>query len=236
MNYCSRNYSSQNARSGFLTKIFGTLASVTLVIELGATTWWVWTDRAQYRSLDRAKTLLWENVYAGGSETLYCGVPFNRKLDLGSENSVEHVVPKADLNRLCLIPGWSCSSYSRAASDLHNLWPELGYVNRARSNHPFAEIPGEKHRLNLARCPDFEREKAATGAHVEPRDDVKGDVARTILYMQQHYRMQFHTSQQMLLRWHRFDPPNEVERQRNNIIARLQKTRNPYIDGLALNP
>ena len=39
-------------------KIFGTLASVTLVIALGATTWWVWTDRAQYRSLDRAKTLL----------------------------------------------------------------------------------------------------------------------------------------------------------------------------------
>ncbi len=63
-------------------------------------------------------------------------------------------------------------------ADLHNLQPAIGEVNGLRSNYSMAMIPGEKR--EFGKC-DVEIE----GSKVEPRPDIRGDIARTYMYMDQ---------------------------------------------------
>lgn len=69
----------------------------------------------------------------------------------------------------------------------------------------------------------------------------KGDVARSVLYLQLRYNglsiengFPSVTGQlgdlQTLLEWHRNDPPDDFEMNRNNVIYEWQKNRNPLID------
>jgi hypothetical protein len=69
----------------------------------------------------------------------------------------------------------------------------------------------------------------------------KGDVARGVLYMEIRYNALevingFATSSGQLgdlatlLDWHRNDPPDDFEMNRNNIVYNWQKNRNPFID------
>ncbi|NRD22986.1 endonuclease [Winogradskyella litoriviva] len=69
----------------------------------------------------------------------------------------------------------------------------------------------------------------------------KGDVARSVLYMEIRYNglsvvngFPDITGQlgdlETLLNWHRNDPPDDFEMNRNNIVYNWQKNRNPFID------
>lgn len=84
----------------------------------------------------------------------------------------------------------------------------------------------------------------------EPRDAVKGDVARMLFYMAVRYEgldgyvdleltetvlplgdnTPFLGVQSTLLQWHRDDPVDDFERNRNNVIYSYQQNRNPFID------
>lgn len=86
----------------------------------------------------------------------------------------------------------------------------------------------------------------------EPRDEVKGDVARMIFYMAVRYegedgdlvdlevindaledrssKLPFYGDLDDLLRWHLEDPVSEWEIQRNQTIYQYQGNRNPFID------
>jgi endonuclease I len=85
----------------------------------------------------------------------------------------------------------------------------------------------------------------------EPRDEVKGDVARIIFYMSTRYeggdgypdlevidyfptnnytKEPVHALLSTLLKWHHEDPVNDFERNRNNVVYSYQNNRNPYID------
>ncbi|MEM6259145.1 MAG: endonuclease [Planctomycetota bacterium] len=80
----------------------------------------------------------------------------------------------------------------------------------------------------------------------EPRDAVKGDVARAIFYaatryeqpdlelidevMKQDDRRPRHGKLSTLLRWHKEDPPDDAERLRNDRVEKLQGNRNPFVD------
>ena len=109
--------------------------------------------------------------------------------------------------------------------------PSLLKINQARSDFDFGIIPGW--RREYGEC-DFERDLARRV--VEPRPDVRGDIARAVLYMEQEYRVVVGASMMDLMRqWHLEDPPDAEERRRNDVIAKLQGTRNRFIDlpGLA---
>jgi hypothetical protein len=73
----------------------------------------------------------------------------------------------------------------------------------------------------------------------------KGDVARSVLYMEIRYNglqivngfpaLEFPVTGELgdlatLLDWHRNDPPDDYEMNRNNIVFNWQKNRNPFID------
>ena len=121
-------------------------------------------------------------------------------------------------------------AYGYAEADLHNLWPAIGNINSSRQDKSLGEIPGEEQRRFEEYCPAYERTDGQD-AIVEPRDAVKGDMARSLLYMLDAYSLKLPPDMEldMLLKWHPADPPDDNERWRNLTIERLQGTRNSYI-------
>lgn len=125
--------------------------------------------------------------------------------------------------------------------DLHNLKPADGSVNISRSNKDFDN------------CQDGTQHSEATGCYYtstswEPRDEVKGDIARILFYMATRYEGEngevdlevndqvdnspdpFHGRLSALLEWNMQDLPDAFERNRNNVIFSFQQNRNPFID------
>jgi len=123
--------------------------------------------------------------------------------------------------------------------DVHNLKPADASVNMDKSNKDF-DNGGTQH-------------TEATGCYYtdstwEARDEVKGDIARIIFYMSTRYEggngeidlevvdwnntypNAQHGKLSTLLQWNLLDPPDEFERNRNNVIFSYQKNRNPFID------
>ncbi|MFD3525812.1 endonuclease I family protein [Streptomyces sp. NPDC058653] len=125
-------------------------------------------------------------------------------------------------------------------TDVHHLRPEDVQVNGIRGNKdfdnggsPVSGAPG-----NLTDSDSY-----------EPRDAVKGDVARMILYMAVRYegndsfadlepndRVNNGSSPLMgrlsvLKQWNDEDPPDSFEKRRNDLIfSQFQHNRNPFID------
>lgn len=169
----------------------------------------------------------WPKLYHDGGVTFYCGQSFSSRKGL----NVEHVYPASWIAR-----AFGCKNrntcpkdiFHQAAADLHNLWPTRADINQARSNYPFGELEGEEHRIKTNVCPDFEKLNSRT-AIVEPRDDVKGDIARTIFYMELAYKLPIVVDRRLLLKWHKADPIDEEEIRRNRVILSLQKRANPFI-------
>lgn len=116
--------------------------------------------------------------------------------------------------------------FNRIEADLHNLYPARTDLNDARSSFRFGAIGGE--RREYGHC-DFEVDERKRV--VEPRPASRGEIARAMFYMHDEYGMTIFTKQGRLLKqWHRQDPPSRHERWRNDVIQRIQGTRNPYID------
>lgn len=124
-------------------------------------------------------------------------------------------------------------------SDVHNLKPADASVNMDRSNKDF-DNGGTEH---------DEAEGCFYDANSwEPRDEVKGDIARIIFYMATRYDGENgekdlqvvdevstypaaeHGKLSTLLQWNLQDPPDDFERNRNNVIFNWQHNRNPFID------
>lgn len=131
-------------------------------------------------------------------------------------------------------------------TDLHHLRATDVSVNATRSNYYFDEI-----------CSSAEavRDPEATGCFYiknrevwEPRDEVKGDVARMLFYMAVRYEAEdgvdlelnnaiigsknpYMGNLKVLLQWNREDKVDASEIRRNNVIYYdFQHNRNPFID------
>lgn len=132
-----------------------------------------------------------------------------------------------------------------AGSDLHHLRPTDASVNSARGSLDFDEggsIVRDTYGAGSSYC-------YRDSDSFEPRDEVKGDVARILFYMAVRYEgdktgepdlelndlVNNGTSPYMgrlsiLLKWHLQDPVDDFERNRNEVIYSYQKNRNPFID------
>jgi endonuclease I len=134
------------------------------------------------------------------------------------------------------------STYPEYA-DYHNLRPvNQVEVNAYRSNMPVGEVVNNTH-------PWYEgRYGTDTLGHTvyEPRDEVKGDVARSMLYMLVCYdgvnghswrlptylSVSFPYGQDVnvLLTWNDLDPVDNWEMAHNDKIQSVQDNRNPFVD------
>lgn len=129
-----------------------------------------------------------------------------------------------------------------AKSDLHHLFPAQVQVNGRRGSLPFAEIDDSQTRwwlidsdqLNSIPSMNIDNYSEATRAAFEPREKVKGDIARAQFYFYTIYRDQaddafFRQQKDILCAWNELDPVNEQEQRRNQAIAVKQGNENPFV-------
>lgn len=130
----------------------------------------------------------------------------------------------------------------KAAVDLHHLYPANSKINRDRDSHDFA--PGGTSFVFNGTTYKM------TATTFEPPDEVKGDVARALFYMDVMYDGAFGNTGNLtlvdsnatstndtnlgnlaeLLTWHTLDPVSDWERTRNSRVHFTQGNRNPFID------
>ncbi len=165
---------------------------------------------------------------------LYTGWSYSKNNNGGdaSEWNREHVWAKSHGN---------FGKNPPAGTDVHHLRPTDVTVNSTRGSLDF-DNGG-----SLYTDGDGPTECRYDNDSWEPRDAVKGDVARMMYYMTVRYEgeegydlelvEQTGTSgpvfgrQSTLYAWHTADPPDDFERRRNDIIyTKYQKNRNPFID------
>jgi|CXWL01.1.fsa_nt_gi deoxyribonuclease-1 len=190
-------------------------------------------DQAEIGSYGKAREVFWAKLYPGDGHDLYCGSLFKGKGGL----NIEHVYAASWMGEYL---GCGSRVKCRASSDpstrkrfnhmegdLHNLWPALATINKARSNYSFGIISGE-YRKPLKWC-DFEYRRTTRVA--EPRPAVRGEIARSIFYMSDEYGLPIDPRMiKLLIEWNKADPPSSHERWRNDRIESLQGTRNKFID------
>ena len=162
----------------------------------------------------------------------------------------EHVWPQSLSNGM-----WGKSN---GGSDLHHIRPVETGLNSARGNNKFDEVSGGKavyyedsNNKNVAIG------GYVASGEFEPLDFVKGDVARIVMYVYTHYNTysnvggttngsggEFGTLKfsnvigagsedaciDLLLKWNREDPVDDIERNRNDAVYKIQGNRNPFID------
>lgn len=129
-----------------------------------------------------------------------------------------------------------------AKSDLHHLFPTRAKINSRRSSLPYAEIDDRKTEAWIRNnrvfrdipMSDIDNYSEATGKAFEPREGIKGDLARALFYFNTIYRDQadqdfFQEQQQDLCEWNRVDPVDDVEMARNKAIAARQGNENPFV-------
>lgn len=197
---------------------------------------WPKDGQFTYKSYDEAKRVYWRKLYPTGGIDLYCAAKFDASRNVGATEkmSIEHAFPAdsiAEAHNGCTNRDCSATEVQRAEGDMNNLWPAIQRVNSSRGKLRYGEISGEASRRFTNVCPDFERTSGSMGL-VEPRDEVKGDVARSIVYMHFTYGLPFEpvvADKDVLLRWMSQDPPDAEERRRNTVITSLQGAGNPLI-------
>ncbi len=138
---------------------------------------------------------------------IYTGASLPSKWDNGATWTREHVWPQS----------LSWFTTSGAGADLHHLRPCEPGVNSSRGNKRYGET--------------------TNSTYYEPRDEVKGDVARILFYLYVRYEQadayalnRVAQSFDMLLAWNEADPVDSFEIYRNEKTYEIQGNRNPFID------
>ncbi len=132
-------------------------------------------------------------------------------------------------------------------ADQHHLFPtNQDDANAVRSNHPLGEVSTMTSSYMLSTYG-----KNSSNQNVfEPKEGHKGDAARALLYMCVRYHgvnglnwsfnwlnntrlpsiSEAPQDLSLLLAWHKADPPDKWEVERNDYIESIQKNRNPFVD------
>src|SRR5690606_15974003 len=119
----------------------------------------------------------WGSLYQEGGETFYCKKPFTQKSMLVTESYIYSTSWIRDHLR-CGTPKQcreESPEYQRITADLHNIVPADTRVDLERSTAVFEELPEAVPAGNCGLKRSFQI--------IEPSDDIKGDIARAILYM-----------------------------------------------------
>lgn len=165
----------------------------------------------------RARQLEWEHVVPAEA----FGQSFPEWRD-GHQECVDRK-GKAFKGRNCA--GKMAIPYRYMEADLYNLQPAIGEVNQLRANYSMAMIDGEARRFGSC-DPEIEDRK------IEPRPDIRVDIARTYFYMDAAYPGRGVISEKnrkLFEAWDREDPVDAWERERVHRIERLQGNTNPFV-------
>ncbi|AXQ50493.1 endonuclease [Pseudomonas vlassakiae] len=177
----------------------------------------------------------WVGKSGGRVDLKSCGYE-TRKLQTRAERTEwEHIVPAWTFGhqRQCWQNGGreqcvdSDPTFRAMEADLFNLYPSVGEVNGDRSNFNYGMVSGVAPQYGQCTTRiDFQQKTA------EPRDEVKGLVARTTFYMFDRYKLSMsRQQQQVLMAWDKQHPVTAWEKQRDQRIAAIMGHNNPFVTG-----
>jgi len=115
-------------------------------------------------------------------------------------------------------------------ADMHHLFPSDSQLNSTRGNFPFGEVNVRKTNL---KCDSSKFGYARNDSRLvfEPPQNHRGNVARALFYFSVRYETDIPDFEEAFLRkWHDEDPIDQEEMARNEMIFKVQKDRNPFID------
>ena len=177
----------------------------------------------------------WVGRSGGRVDMASCGYAIRAQPTRAQRTEWEHIVPASNFGRArqCWQDGGrkNCNRtdpvFNAMEADLHNLSPAIGEVNADRSNYRFGVLPGTA--LQHGAC-DFRVDFSQRVA--EPRDPVKGMLARIYFYMHDRYDLPMSEQQQrLLMAWDKQFPVSEWEKERDRRIATRMGHNNPFVIG-----
>jgi deoxyribonuclease-1 len=177
----------------------------------------------------------WVGKSGGRIDADSCGLQARKQETRSERTEWEHIVPAWTFGhqRQCWQNGGRkhCVDddpvFRAMEADLFNLYPSVGEVNGDRSNFNYGMASGVAPQYGQCKTKvDFDQRAA------EPRDEVKGLVARTTFYMFDRYNLSMsRQQQQLLMAWDKQFPITPWESERNKRIAAIMGHGNPFVTG-----
>ena len=177
----------------------------------------------------------WVGRSGGRVDFASCGYEVRAQENRAQRIEWEHVLPAYAFGsqRQCWQNGGrkNCIDtdpvFRKMEADMHNLDVSVGEVNADRSNFRYGVLPSTPKQYGA--CPtrtDFQQRVT------EPRDQIKGAVARIYFYMHDRYGLSMSKAQQQLLMaWDHQYPVTAWEQERDRRIARIMGHSNPFVTG-----
>ncbi|WP_422420576.1 endonuclease [Pseudomonas sp. GZD-222] len=177
----------------------------------------------------------WVGKSGGRVDPESCGYETRKQQTRAERTEWEHIVPAWTFGhqRQCWKNGGRehCVDedpvFRAMEANLFNLYPSVGEVNGDRSNFNYGMNTGGTRQYGQCTTKiDFEQKTA------EPRDEVKGLVARTTFYMFDRYKLSMsRQQQQLLMAWDKQHPVTAWEKERDRRIAAIMGHSNPFVTG-----
>lgn len=164
------------------------------------------------------------------------GLPSDATIARAARSEVEHIVPISWVGKQlqCWQNGGrkNCQStdplFNKIEGDLFNLTYAVGQVNGMRSDLPFGMVSSNI-ASQFGQC-DIKID--TKNRKVQPKADIRGDIARVVFYMADRYNLTLsRQDQQLYLAWHKQDPVSAIELERHNRTAKLTQRSNPFVTG-----
>ncbi|MFQ0995777.1 endonuclease, partial [Gilliamella sp. BG2] len=161
-----------------------------------------------------------------------CGYKPRKNLNRASRIEWEHVMPAENFGRhlQCWRDGGrkACKkdvTFNKMEGDMHNLQPAIGEVNGDRSNYRYSLFTDMFDQYGQCKTAvDFKERK------FQPRDEIRGMIARTYLYMSDKYKINLSNQEEKLMTaWDKMFPPEKWECERNQQIKQIQGNDNRFI-------
>lgn len=177
----------------------------------------------------------WVGKSGGRIDPASCGLQPRKQANRAERTEWEHIVPAWTFGhqRQCWKNGGRehCVDddpvFRAMEADLFNLYPAVGEVNGDRSNFNYGMASGVGPQYGQCKTRVDFNQRAA-----EPRDEVKGLVARTTFYMFDRYGLNMsRQQQQLLMAWDKQYPVSAWERERDGRIAAVMGHGNPFVSG-----
>lgn len=177
----------------------------------------------------------WVGKSGGRIDAESCGLQTRKQENRAERTEWEHIVPAWTFGhqRQCWQSGGRehCVKddpvFRVMEADLFNLYPSVGEVNGDRSNFNYGMAAGVAPQYGQCKTKvDFDQRAA------EPRDEVKGLVARTTFYMFDRYKLKMsRQQQQLLMAWDKQFPATAWELERDKRITAVMGHSNPFVTG-----
>lgn len=211
------------------------------------------TTHKYYTSYSDVKKYSVKTDPGAGNDTV---MEFYTHIDINNSNfdtsggwNREHVWAKSLSN--------GCWDTSGGGSDLHHIRPAEKDLNNHRGNMKYGEVSGGKEEYtSVTHVLGGHSSGSSNTGTFEPLDNVKGDVARIVMYVYTQYNKATNVNgtaedssyfgnlnfthimgasnedaaKQLLLKWNKLDPVDSIETLRNEEVYKIQGNRNPFID------